>query len=128
MIRYERQATFPERMEEALKLRNMKASELSVRSGINAPSISCYLKGKYEPKNTALYKMAKALDVAEMWLAGYDVPMERSLQQKENDALADLTDRLINEKEFRQLILKIDSLNPERLTAIKNFIDAFYRE
>lgn len=113
------------RLQEALDLRGMKQSELAERSGISKQSINCYVSGKYEPKQIALYKMGKALDVAEMWLAGYDVPMERPVAQKENDALADLVERVQQEKDFRDLMLKISSMTPEQLEAVKNLLDAF---
>lgn len=40
-------------------------------------ALSSYISGKYEPKQTNIYKIAKALDVNEAWLMGHDVPMER---------------------------------------------------
>jgi len=119
---YDRIAAPAERLKEALDLRNMKQVELSEKSGISKPNISCYLSGKYEPKQDALYKMGKALDVAEMWLAGYDIPMERPAAQKENDALADLMERIKKEKDFKEVIFKINSLKPEQLTHIKNLL------
>ena len=90
MSSYDRVSTPSARIKEAMKLRNMKQVDLAERSGINKPSISCYISGKYEPKQMALYQLGRALDVAEMWLAGYDIPMERPAEQKENDELADL--------------------------------------
>ena len=119
---YERIALPSERLKEALELRGMKQVDLAEKSGISKPNISCYLSGKYEPKQDALYKMGKALDVAEMWLAGHDIPMERPQAQKENDALADLNERIKKEKDFKELILKINSLKPEQLTTIKNLL------
>jgi len=120
----ERIATPAERLRLALELREMKQVELSEKSGISKPNISCYLSGKYEPKQDALYKMGKALDVAEMWLAGYDIPMERPAAQKEYDALADLMERIKKEKDFKDLIFQINSLKPEHLVLIKNLLVA----
>lgn len=111
------------RIKEALALRGMKQAELSERSGINKPSISCYVSGKYEPKQEALYKMGKVLDVSEMWLAGYDIPMERPAEQKENDALVDLVERLQKDKGFRCLVLKLDKLSPQKLEGIMHLLD-----
>lgn len=119
---YERIASPAERLKEALELRGMKQVDLSEKSGISKPNISCYLSGKYEPKQEALYKMGKALDVAEMWLAGHDVSMERPKAQKENDALADLNERIKKEKDFKELIFKINALKPEQLLTIKNLL------
>ena len=120
----ERIATPADRLKLALELREMKQVELSEKSGISKPNISCYLSGKYEPKQDALYKMGKALDVAEMWLAGYDIPMERPAAQKETDALSDLMERIKKEKDFKDLIFQISSLKPEHLVLIKNLLVA----
>jgi len=65
-----------ERLNEALKIRNMTASELSKKSGIGKGSISKYLNGVVVPKQSAIGDMAKALNVSPAWLLGYDVEME----------------------------------------------------
>ena len=77
MSDWNRPSTTAERMKIALKQSNMKQVELSRLTGIDKGSISNYLYGKYEPKSDAINKMATALNVSEMWLWGYDVPMER---------------------------------------------------
>jgi transcriptional regulator with XRE-family HTH domain len=46
-------------------------------TGITKSSISQYVSGKFEPKQKALYALAKALNVSEAWLMGYSVPRER---------------------------------------------------
>lgn len=66
-----------ERIREALKLRNMKQSKLSVITGIGKSSISTYLSGAYEPKSKNITKIAEALNVNETWLLGNDVPIKR---------------------------------------------------
>ncbi len=71
-------STFSKRLKEAMEIRNIKPTELSKISGISKSSLSEYLKGKYEAKQTALYNLAKALDINEVWLMGEDVPMDRS--------------------------------------------------
>ena len=65
------------RIQTALDIRGMKQVDLVNITGIGKSSISTYLSGEYEPKQKNLYKIAKALDVSESWLMGYDVPMER---------------------------------------------------
>ena len=71
-------ATFAQRLREGLDLRGMKQIELATRSGISKYSISHYLKGGWEGKQDAVYELARALNVSEAWLMGYDVPAERS--------------------------------------------------
>lgn len=120
-----RVATPAERLKEVLALKNMKPSVLSEISGVNRPSISCYISGKYDPKQKPLFLMARALDVNEMWLAGYDVPMERPAHQKETDALLEFSKRLKTDKEFKKLIFKISSLNSKQLKTIRSLLSSW---
>ena len=72
--------TCGKRIEKALKIRELKQADLCKLAGIPKSSLSLYLKGVYEPKQDKLYKMATALNVSEMWLRGYDVPIQRESQ------------------------------------------------
>ena len=103
-----------DRLKEALRLRNMKQAELAELTGISKQSINCYVSGRYEPKQEALYKMGRALDVAEMWLAGDDIPMERPKEQKNNDALSDIVVMLRTDEEFFSIVEKISKMDPEK--------------
>ena len=78
MNEWNRLSSTAQRMKIALKKSNMKQVELSRLTGIDKGSISNYLYGRYEPKSDAINKMATALNVSEMWLWGYDVPMDRN--------------------------------------------------
>lgn len=69
-------AKHSERLREALRLRNMKPSMLSYKTGISEASLSHYLAGHYEPKTKKVQAMAKALRVSDAWLSGLDVSME----------------------------------------------------
>lgn len=77
MSSWNRPSTASERLKEALKKENMKQTELCQVTGLDKGAVSCYISGRYEPKSDAINKMAIALNVSEMWLWGYDVPMER---------------------------------------------------
>ena len=70
--------TFANRLNSAMKIRNIKATELSEKTGISKSSLSEYINGKYEAKQDGVYLLAKALNVNEAWLMGLDVPMERT--------------------------------------------------
>ena len=69
--------TFQNRLLQAMQIRNTKAVDLAKRTGLSKAQISQYTNGIYEAKQTALYKLAVALDVSEAWLMGYDVEMGR---------------------------------------------------
>lgn len=66
-----------DRIKEGLKLRGMKQSELSKKTGISKSMISEYVKGRYEPKQNNVYSISRALNVNEMWLMGVSDDIER---------------------------------------------------
>ena len=69
------------RIADALKIKGMKQYELCKLANVPKSSLSLYLSGAYEPKQDRVYDMAKALNVSEAWLMGYDVPMERQAKK-----------------------------------------------
>lgn len=73
----ERITNCAERIAEALALRKAKAIDICKLTGIPKSSMSLYLSGAYEPKQDRIHTIAKALNVSEARLMGYDVPMER---------------------------------------------------
>ena len=72
------------RIKEAMHLRNKTQAELCEITGIPKSAMSQYVSGKFVPKQTRIYLLAKALNVNEAWLMGYDVPMERTSNTSEN--------------------------------------------
>ena len=70
-------ATFQDRITSALAENSITQAELARKTGIWASAISDYIKGKYEAKQDKLSMLARALNVSETWLMGYDVPKER---------------------------------------------------
>lgn len=70
--------TFANRLNTAMRIKNIKATELSEKTGIAKSSLSEYINGKYEAKQDGVYLLANALNVSEAWLMGLDVPMERA--------------------------------------------------
>lgn len=82
--------TFSNRLNTAMRIRNIKASELSAKTGIAKSSLSEYINGKYEAKQDGVYLLAKALDVNEAWLMGLDVPMERRKEESNVFPISDV--------------------------------------
>ena len=80
-------SNFAERLRMALNFRNMKATELSELTGINKSTISQYLSKEYEPKRDRIELFAKALNVNEIWLTGYDVPIEINTFDKKDSLI-----------------------------------------
>ena len=63
-------AEFKDRLEEALKLRDMKPAELARASGVTEGAISQYRKGAYNATQRNLEKIARVLRVQIPWLMG----------------------------------------------------------
>lgn len=76
---------FNQRLKQAIAIRNISQTELCSRTGIPKSAMSQYLSGAFKPKQKRTYLLAKALNVNEAWLMGYeDVPMERNEQIESN--------------------------------------------
>lgn len=117
-------AELKDRLQKALDIREKKAVDLARDLNIPKSAISQYLSGNRTIKDSQrIYAIAKYLDVSEAWLMGYDVPMERPMEQKENDELVDLVDKLKKDKKFRQLCLKLSSLNQDKIEGLMKLMD-----
>lgn len=95
------------RIRKAMELRGIKAVDLVQATGLGKSAISQYISGKYEPKQVAIHKIAKALNVSEAWLMGYDVPIQRAEEIK--------TVVSKEEKELIDMFHKLDSLDKKEL-------------
>lgn len=90
-----------------MELRGIKAVDLVQATGLGKSAISQYISGKYEPKQVAIHKIAKALNVSEAWLMGYDVPIQRAEEIK--------TVVSKEEKELLDMYHKLDALDKKKL-------------
>lgn len=72
--------TFQNRLEKAMTLRNMKPVELHEKTGISESLLSKYLSGHAVARQRKLSLLSDALDVNEVWLMGYDIPIERNIK------------------------------------------------
>lgn len=120
---FNRTSTTPERLREAMTAKEKKQIDLVRETGIDKGSISNYLSGRYEPKQEAIYKLAKSLDVSEMWLWGYDVPQERPKEQKNNDAIADIVVRLRTDEKFLLAVEKVYRFDTDKLESLLHLLD-----
>lgn len=112
-------ATFSARLREALDDKGMKQADLARATGMCSAAISRYLSGEYEPKQKAIHKLATALSVSEFWLYGFEVPRERSEEQKKSDHLAEVVAKLRNDSEFFEVVSILASLPPEEYASVK---------
>lgn len=87
-----RQATIADRIEDALRIKGMRQADLCKLAKIPKSSLSQYLRGDFEPKQDRIYLIAKALNVSEAWLMGFDVPMDRQEKKKTSPSEPTLTE------------------------------------
>ena len=122
---FERIDTTANRLRTAMTNAGKKQIQLVRETGVDKGSLSHYLKGTYEPKQDVIHKLAKALNVSEMWLWGYDCQMERPVEQKNNDAIADIIIRLRTDSEFLCLVESLYNLDEEKVRGVKQLLIAF---
>ena len=71
--------TFSNRLKNAMEIRNMKQSELVEKTSLDKTLISKYLSGITKAGQKKITLLANALNVNEIWLMGYDVPMNAEI-------------------------------------------------
>lgn len=117
-------ATTSERLQIILSKKQMKQSDLARATGISRGAISNYVLGRYEPKSDIVQKLANALNCSEMWLWGYDVPIEkshRSFGEEENPYAVEISGTLdaleVDDQRYVNDWVKEFAKNPEKIKA-----------
>lgn len=113
---------FKDRLRIAMDKNNLKATDLCGLTETPKSTMSQYLSGKREAKADKIYVLAKTLNVAEAWLLGYDVPMERTESQKKNDRLVHLVGRMRRDAEFAKGVELLDELNLQQFTSFMQLL------
>lgn len=115
-------STTSQRIQEGLELRGLKQADLVEKTGISKGALSSYISGRYTPKQTNIYLIAKALNVNEAWLMGADVPMERDesfltkRDTKDIEKILDMTRAQLENQEG--LMFDGDPASPEAIESI----------
>lgn len=76
--------TFQNRLKKAMDIKNLKQVDLVNKTGLDKTLINKYLAGLMKARQDKLTILANALNVNEVWLMGYDVPMERDFKELNN--------------------------------------------
>lgn len=122
MKKTERVAELRDRLREALSVRGIKASALCEKTDIPKGAISYYLSGKSSPKADRLNLISQALNISEAWLLGYDVPMERTTEQKKNDSIVRFVAQMRKENDFFEIVSMLAELPPEQYSVVKSMV------
>lgn len=128
MIKMERVATTPARLKEAMRLASKKQIDLARETGLSHSTISRYLSGAVEPRQDATHKLAIALGVAELWLWGYDVPMNRTEEQKKNDDLVQVIAKLRKDPDFFEVVSILADLEAPSYESVKQLLLALSKK
>lgn len=111
----EQMATFQERLLEAMELKEVNQAELVKRTGLSKPSVNQYVHGVYVPKQKALYKIAKALNVNISWLMGHDSDMNETNFETTQEELnaCELFEQCYGKEAYKAvtLFLSLDSVD-----------------
>ena len=105
---------FSVRLKIAMENMNISAIELSRKTNINRSIISQWLKGQYKAKQDKLTILSDVLNVSEVWLMGYDVPMKKTTPK--NNILAEYG-LLTNDT------ISVQGLNEDDIKEIKRQIE-----
>ena len=122
MEKYERIESVAKRLRKAMDISGKTQADLVRETGIGKSNLSRYMSGKFDPKSDTVYKLATALNVAEMWLWGCDVPMERKAETKEEqpteyDGLSD------KKKAFIDKVMHMSDAELDRLDKILSLVE-----
>ena len=109
-----------ERIKQGLEIREITQTQLATKANIDKGQLSSYISGKYKPRQNNIDALAKALNVNEAWLMGFDVPMERVLNKVETDQ------SVSKSAECREILEVCEQLSPHNqrkvLTYSKNLL------
>lgn len=105
-------ATFSSRLKEIMRLKNVRARDITYHTGISGSAISHYLRGDYDPKQPVIIKLAIYFRVNEAWLIGYDCDMERFQPTLDETK--------------KEIVEMLDLLSDKDVERIKNFIQTFF--
>ena len=121
------QAKLKDRLKIALDLREKKAADLSKDLKIPKSAISQYLSGNRTIKDSRrLFAIAEYLDVSEAWLMGFDVPMDRATEKKD-DMIADIVLRMTTDSDFFDVVETLYNLDFEKIASVKQMLSAFLK-
>ena len=95
MTKNKRVAKTSDRLKEAMMLASKTQADLVRDTGLSKSTLSRYLSGEFEPKQNAIAKLATSLNVNEMWLWGYDVPMQKKETATNSNGLSAAKQQLL---------------------------------
>lgn len=84
-------------------------------------NLSLYLKGTVEPNQDKLILLAKAFNVSEAWLMGFDVPMERQ------NPTAEIAPDYVVKNGDQELLVEVERLDPAQKDLLRQYLELLKR-
>ena len=111
------------RLKEIMNDRNLKQADILEMTKpycikydvkMNTSDISQYVSGKVEPNQEKLFILAKALNVNEAWLMGFDVPLRKELSPVVAESDIELIEKysLLSDRDKTLVMNMINSMLP----------------
>lgn len=122
--------TTAERLKQLLRDRNLRQVDALAliepwARKYNVPffkqNLSLYLKGTVEPNQDKLILLAKAFNVSEAWLMGFDVPMERQ------NPTAEIAPDYIVKSGDQELLVEVERLDPAQKDLLRQYLELLKR-
>ena len=132
MSSFNRIDTTANRIKEAMETAGKRQADIVRETGIDKGALSHYLKGRYEPKQDVVYKLAVALNVSEMWLWGYDCERERSVVQQEIESnpveMAERHGEMVMDEDLNELFEDFKQLSKAEKQIIKDLAKSLAKQ
>lgn len=91
---------------------------------INKSHLSQWVSGANEPNQRKLTILSYALNVSEIWLMGYDVPMKKEPEIEAGMSLA----RIAKNEDLLNAVEKLEKLKPQDQLMVFNLINSLYEK
>lgn len=119
-----------QRLKEAMADKDMKAVELSEKSGVLKSSISQYVNGTHQMSNKKAGAIAEVLEVDPAWLMGFDVPKHdvRKLQHQkyyDDPEAAQMIQAIYDNSYIHALFMAVRDSKPEDVRMITEMLKRF---
>lgn len=113
---------FGERLNYAIKIKGKTQADIIKKTGISKGALSSYIKGRYEPKHTNIYKLSRALDVSPAWLMGFNVDMDDYVLGSDFNLLID-KEHEMKKEDFVRLNNYLANLTEDKLKKVIEYIE-----
>lgn len=98
--------------------------EMAAIVGVSAPTFNEWLKGKKFPRIDKVEKLAHYFGILKSDLIEEKTEEHREMQQK-NSILADITVRMLHDKDFSSVVEGLNQLDSVQLASVKQVVEAF---